>query len=502
MSNSVEYTQKRPDGDTLKSTLTYINEDAADTDVSKMVGALSSLSKNTLTAIERVEGEEVPLNTGYTLIENGDELIIINDENSTQGIPNGGSTSKYKNKNFNVINSRDQRSMTTSANNDTVHNSGNKLKISADKGDDYIVNTGDSVSISAFTGDDYIYNTGDNVSIDAGAGDDTVYNTGDKATVSLSAGNDSAYNTGDSVRIFLNGGDTSLYSTGDNVSINASLGNVSVTSTGDNVSIYGVSPTSSYDSKIYNSGSNATLSGGNKIYNAGDDSKINRFVYLENKGDRASINNQIYSLNSTVINDGSEVTIRASDGNKNDFINNTGDNVSIITYAGDDTVYNTGDNVSIITYEGDDTVYNTGDNVSINTGEGDDTVTNNGSNVSINAGAGNDSISNNGSNVSILAGSDNDSIVIKNHPTFISTGLGQHTVSGFALDQDYLYIPSISSYSNVITGASLNAAGNAVIYGSNFQTVLEGVSSGTVKYKLKNDTLQEVTIAPYTPEEG
>ena len=71
MSNSVEYTKKNSDGETSTRTINHINENATDANVALMVAALNSLSKDTLTAINRVESEEVPVADATATISGG-----------------------------------------------------------------------------------------------------------------------------------------------------------------------------------------------------------------------------------------------------------------------------------------------------------------------------------------------------------------------------------------------------------------------------------------------
>ena len=186
MSNSVEYTQKRPDGDTLKSTLNFVNEDAADTAVSAMVGALNSLSKNTLTAIERVEGEELQINNPAFYVPN--ENKYINYEN------NYSSVFATDNQNIETFRSGDHISLNSSSSFVTVHSADDttaKTHVEARQGNNVVYNERSNTQFT-LRGTSAIYNTADNVSILAEKQNDTLSSSGSNVSLNPHKGDDVA----------------------------------------------------------------------------------------------------------------------------------------------------------------------------------------------------------------------------------------------------------------------------------------------------------------------
>ena len=141
----------------------------------------------------------------------------------------------------------------------------------------------------------------------------------------------------------------------------------------------------------------------------------------------------------SIVNNGDNVTITSGAGNDT-IINQppstagmgetiSGSNVIIDAGDGNNVIDNSSSNVTINGGAGDDSVENSGASVSINVGDGNDTIRNYGSAVSLNAGAGNDSIYNSASAVTIEAGDGNDSIFNNGSYATISPGAGNDTVS-------------------------------------------------------------------------
>ena len=99
-------------------------------------------------------------------------------------------------------------------------------------------------------------------------------------------------------------------------------------------------------------------------------------------------------------------------------INNSTDNTLISGTASADSITNIGNNVTISTGDGNDTIFNDHDpmdfsdaNVVINAGDGDDAVGNSNSQVTVNLGDGNDSIGSSGSNVRLYGGDGDDTLM-------------------------------------------------------------------------------------------
>lgn len=94
----------------------------------------------------------------------------------------------------------------------------------------------------------------------------------------------------------------------------------------------------------------------------------------------------------------------------------------------DDFIENNESGISILTYAGNDTVLNTGENVTIDTGDGDNYVDIDASNVTIKSGSGNDLIyDNDNSNVVIDVGGGDDSVHLDNtNKIFVDAGEGNN----------------------------------------------------------------------------
>ena len=252
------------------------------------------------------------------------------------------------------------------------------------------------LTFNGSSGSDTISNGyGTNISINSGDGDDTINNfTGTSSTINAGAGNDSVWNTGGvSSVIYLGEGNDTILNTPDHVTIYGGDDNDSIKSS---ISRYTLIDGGDGNDTIENSDNKenySTVLGG-----AGDD-------YITNSGINVSINGG--EGNDTIDNWNYSVTINGGEGA--DSIYNRSDNVLIdggdgantITSTGQNvTITNSGDKSSITGGSGTDSISNTGSYVSINTGEGDDYVYNSGSNLTINGGTGDDTIENaGGSNI-------------------------------------------------------------------------------------------------------
>ena len=202
-----------------------------------------------------------------------------------------------------------------------------------------------------------------------GAGDDIIYNyNSSDSTISAGGGNNKIYNSSSNrVLIITGSGNDSVVNTfykgsflGQDVTIQTGEGDDTVRNHGDYVTI--------------NSGN-----GDDKIFNSGDNVKIYNEITTIDEDD-----------NDYIKNSGSNVTIDSDV--RNDTIDNTGENVSIETGYGDDSVLNYGKETTIQTGYGKDTVANYSENVTIFGGNDDDSIKNTGENVSINGGEGDDEI--------------------------------------------------------------------------------------------------------------
>ena len=60
-STTVKMTSERPNGKQITKTISYINPNATNTNISATMGALNSLSKNTLQKIQKVSKRDLAL---------------------------------------------------------------------------------------------------------------------------------------------------------------------------------------------------------------------------------------------------------------------------------------------------------------------------------------------------------------------------------------------------------------------------------------------------------
>ena len=140
---------------------------------------------------------------------------------------------------------------------------------------------------------------------------------------------------------------------------------------------------------------------------------------------------------------------------KADKIFNAGKYATISAEAGNDYIYNNfGDDVSINSGDGNDSIYNVGDYVIIDAGAGNDSIYDYSEDASINAGTGNDSIVSEFSyGTTINAGKGDDSIDIYEAWNIVveyATGDGNDTIVGFD-ENDTLHITS-GTYSTTKSG--------------------------------------------------
>ena len=359
----------------------------------------------------------------------------------------------------------DDCTINTGAGNDSVYNSGNDCTINTGAGNDSVYNSGNDCTINTGEDDDLVDNLSDNAKIDTGEGNDSVFNDGYYCTINTSAGNDSTKNYYDYCSINAGAGDDYVHDdSGDYCTINTGAGNdtIRLNYASDNLIV-------DYCTKdnviIYNAGD-----GNDVIYGFNDDdilsisgspySTIKRgtdIIVTVNEGTISLIG--AASLKAVNINGLNTIAkILVSGTNETDFITNYGEQVTISTGDGDDTVRNvrndiygsiSAESVSINTGDGNDSIYNYwGSNATINTDEGDDSVHNYCSScaiintdagndyidnfedefVTVDMGAGNDSIENYGSYCSINMGAGDDSVYNWGNNTTINTSTGNDSV--------------------------------------------------------------------------
>ena len=118
-------------------------------------------------------------------------------------------------------------------------------------------------------------------------------------------------------------------------------------------------------------------------------------------------------------------------------ISNSTNNTIISGTPNDDSIENSGDNVTINSYDGNDHIasgsfWKYPNNVVINAGAGDDSINNKGDGATISAGGGNDSIRNDGSYAIIDISSGNNYIYSEGRETKINTGDGYDTIHNYS----------------------------------------------------------------------
>ena len=342
--------------------------------------------------------------------------------------------------------------------NDTIKNSASKVNIYAGADNDRISNTGVSLTAYGGTGDDSIYNSGDYSYIDLGDGADSMYAyDNDNVTVFAGAGNDVISGSFFSSRIYGGAGSDKISVTSGYNTIDGGAGNDT---------IYGVSNSSlgALYQYAYGDGFDSILN-----YNAADTISIagsSQYTTLTSGSHKIV---SVIGSGAMTLNGAASKALNVTGGtyvpiNLGVNITNSTSYRTLTGTSYGDTIKNIysggGDNVSINTGAGKDTIYNNwGYYVTIDAGDGDDTITSyRGSGDSINGGAGADIIS--------LSASEGLNI--------IRGGTGNDTIYGDSVAQIFQYengdgYDSIVGYSAndtiTITGGewSKSTVGNDVI---------------------------------------
>ena len=166
--------------------------------------------------------------------------------------------------------------------------------------------------------------------------------------------------------------------------------------------------------ELYNSDDGVTVEGtaeADSIYSTGNEVSINSYKgndTISNSGVKVMID--AGADDNHVENSGSDTSIVS--GDSKDTIINFAANVTIEAGDGANYVENSGVDTTILTGRGNDTIYNwdKGSNVTISSGNGDDNVQNHASDVVINASNGKDTLMNWSSNVTMNGGDGADTI--------------------------------------------------------------------------------------------
>ncbi len=324
---------------------------------------------------------------------------------------------------------------------DSIYNSyaGDSVVINVLAGDDTVENNGDNVTIYSYAGNNEIENWGSTVSIDLGAGDDSIYSYGDDNTIKTGTGDDTislssysddnviVYNSGDGNDIIYNfSSDDTLSISGGSYSTAVSGEDIIVTVGDGTITLAGASSLSSVN---INSAYSYSDEGGLYIDNYTANTLLTGTSYADSIWNHASISN-----------------------------------VTINTYAGNDTLKVWGNHNSIDAGEGDDYIYNYPWYSTIHAGTGNDTVSlysssSYGDVITYTNGDGNDIIYNLGSkNTLSIAGADY-STTASGSDVLVQVGDGTITLAG-ALSGGY-YIQGINGTVSLAGGSSSSSSSSS-----------------------------------------
>ena len=365
--------------------------------------------------------------------------------------------------------------------------------------------------VYAYGGNDSIYNSAayDGTRIYAGDGNDTVYNdVGYYLTIDGGAGSDRIYSYAGRYSSISGGADNDIISLGgsqDSVTVNGGTGNDIIY--GDSGS-YGVVYQFYYgdgNDSLFNYKANDTISVGGNYYTT---LKSGNNVLVSIYGSDAMT---VFNTNSVNVRNGTFITNRYDNYNKNSLVSGTAYADSIYNSAGGATIHGNGGNdyihnstsasytiknsygyVTIDGGEGNDTIYSYDPYVSINGGVGADKIyTGNWQNVTINGGTGNDTIYGNNNSYGILYqyayGDGYDSIIgyTSNDSISITGGSWSTVTSG-----NNVIVKVAGSNAITLSGAKgkkiniypLSIPVNTVITNYNDKSIVSGSSSNDIIY--------------------
>ena len=124
---------------------------------------------------------------------------------------------------------------------------------------------------------------------------------------------------------------------------------------------------------------------------------------------------------------GSSITATTGDGE--DSINGTGNNVTVSSGAGNDKISLTGSAIHALAGDGDDTVSIKGSDAYVDGGAGNDSISISGSDATVYGGRGNDSVSVSGSEAYVEGGDGDNFVSIKGDSATVSAGRGEDSIS-------------------------------------------------------------------------
>ena len=296
----------------------------------------------------------------------------------------------------------------TSAADTIINDNSEAVNVTVDAGgkNDYILTRSSDSSINGGEGNDTIYNYfktvgytppeyegGSNVTLNGGAGDDSIKNVSTLVAIYGGDGNDILINDAKSVTINGGAGNDTI-EIGDR--LGAHHGNVIeyVAGEGDDVIL---NYTSEDTIKIVN----GTVTGGRRGVGSNENDIIlqvgdNTLTLKKGAGkvlnviDATCEEDDPKLIESPLALTNEEADVSLSGAELNDYINNSGERVTISSDGGADYIVNSGDSASILAGNGNDTIC--GAQAIADAGAGDDVVYNEGENATVYGGLGDDTI--------------------------------------------------------------------------------------------------------------
>ncbi len=523
--------------DTINNTASNVTIDASEGDDS-----INNNTQGRYVSIDAGAGNDSITNAAncrYVTIDGGDDDDYI--ENSSQNVSiNGGAGNDtiYSSNSNNTIDagagnniislSSGSGNVIISSGNDTLYNySSSRGTIQAEissstvEGDNVILTTADG-TLTIVDGKDATLNLNGTESVISGDTGDEVCKIGDVTYTSLQDAADAA-SSGDTITLSKNITLTETLDFGEaSVTLDLNGYTISGEVTQNGLINIGASPTVTITGgTVTNNGSMTIHVKGNLVVedatitsNIADDGTYEAAIY--NYGNVTVTNSSV----SYFVNEGDSFTFTGTSGN--DSINGTGNNITVIASAGNDTISEipadiqatvtsstvSGDDVVLTTADGtitildakgetlnlngvetvfsdstaeeplnisntdsntlitatslNDTINNSAANVTIDAGAGTDSITNSGESVSISAGADNDTINNSGANVTVDAGDGDNSVVYAyTENGSINAGSGDDTIT--AIEAANVYINAGSGDNYVFNGFVYNDASNNLV---------------------------------------
>ena len=335
----------------------------------------------------------------------------------------------------------------------TISRAGSNQSITGTSSADFITGVGSNLTIDGGAGNDTVNVTGSNAKVTGGNGADIISATGGNATVDGGAGNDSISGTGGGISLFGGAGNDVITANPGNSSVTANAAITLNGGAGSNTLVGSkyeeVFQVSNGNDTILNYGEGDTIhvvnNGTPSISVSGSDLILkigsNTMTVKDAAGKAVTIKD--YSGNVTtktygggtsssvsVNNTLSGVVLNGSD--YGDWIYNTGANVTINGYSGNDFLHDyRGNGGRVYGGAGADTIWNSGSRTILDGGDGNDTILTYATDVTVYGGAGSDTIGLNDEvdTIYIYGGNDSDYIHGGGNRISASGGAGNDTVN-------------------------------------------------------------------------